>query len=81
MSILATVVDTKALWETIVAATVAGVGTTLIFSVAILGFARSGEAARAGRSAEAAAFGALAAAGLLATAAVVVLAVVVMTTK
>ena len=78
---LATIVDTKALWETIVAAFVAGVGTTLIFSVAILGFARSSEAAREGRSAEATLFGVVAAAGLLATGAAIALAVIVMTTK
>ena len=79
--ILATVVDTEALWQTVVAAFVAGVGVTTIFSVAILGFARSAEATRNGRSGEAFFFGMLAAVGLLATAAAVVLAVIVMTTK
>ena len=78
---LATVVDTEALWQTVVAALVAGVGTTTIFSIAILGFARSAEATRSGRSAEAAVFGILAAVGLVATVAAVVLAVIVMTTK
>jgi hypothetical protein len=79
--VLATIVDTEALWQTIVAALVAGVGTTMIFSIAILGFARSAEATRSGRSAEAVVYGLLAAAGLLATGAAIVLAVVVMTTK
>ena len=81
MSMLGTIVDTKALWETVVAAFVAGVGVTTIFSIAILGFARSAEATRNGRSGEALFFGVLAAGGLLATAAAVVLAIVVMTTK
>ena len=78
---IATVVDTKALWETVVAAFVAGVGTTMIFSIAILGFVRSAEATRSGKSVEATLFGILAAAGLIATAAAIVLAVIVMTTK
>jgi hypothetical protein len=81
MSSLATIVDTKALWETVVAAAVAGVGTTVIFSIAILGFVKSAEATRSARSAEATVFGVLAAVGLIATGAAVVLAVVVMTTK
>jgi hypothetical protein len=78
---LATVVDTSALWQTIVAALVAGLGTTLVFSIAILGAARFSEANREGRGGQAAMFGALAALGLLATIAVVVVGVIVMTTK
>ena len=53
---LATIVDTSALWQTIVAAFVAGVGTTLVFSLAILGVARLAEANRQGRSFQSAAF-------------------------
>ena len=41
---IATIVDTKALWETVVAAFVAGVGTTIIFSFAILGATKFAEA-------------------------------------
>lgn len=78
---LAILVDTKALWETVVAAFVAGVGTTVVFSFAILGIARLAEANRHGRSGEAALFGALAAFGMLATAAAIVFGVIVMTTK
>lgn len=78
---LATLVDTKALWETVVAAFVAGVGTTVVFSFAILGIARLAEANRQGRSLEAVLFGALATLGMLATAAAVVFGVIVMTTK
>ena len=78
---IATLVDTKALWETVVAAFVAGVGTTVVFSFAILGIARLAEANRQGRSLEAVLFGALAALGMLATAAAIVFGVIVMTTK
>ena len=76
---IATVVDTEALWQTIVAAFIAGVGITFVFSLAILGIARFAEASREGRSFEAAAFGALAVVGLLATGAGVVAGVIVMT--
>jgi hypothetical protein len=78
---LATIVDTSALWQTIVAAFVAGVGTTLVFSLAILGVARLAEANRQGRSVQSAVFAALALLGLLATAAAIVFGVIVMTTK
>ena len=75
---LATVVDTKALWETVVAAFVAGVGTTVIFSFAILGISRFSGANREGRTLEAVLFGAMAAVGLLATVAVIAFGVIVM---
>lgn len=78
---LATAVDTNALWQAILAAFVAGVGTTLLFSLAILGAARSAEANREGRSLEAAAFATLGVLGLLATAAAIVAGVVVMAAK
>jgi hypothetical protein len=78
---LATVVDTEALWRTVVAAFVAGVGTTLVFSVAILGAARFAEANRDGRTVHAAIFATLGIVGALATLAAVVVGVIVMTTK
>ena len=78
---LATIVDTSALWQTIVAAFIAGVGTTLVFSLAILGVARFAEANRQGRSVQSAVFAGLALLGLLATAAAVAFGVIVMTTK
>ena len=81
MTTLATVVDTKALWQTVAAAFVAGVGTTIVFSLAILGAARFSEASREGKGGHAIAFGALAILGLLATIAAVVVGVIVMTTK
>lgn len=81
MSPLAVIVDTSALWQTVVAASAAGVGTTVAFSFAILGATRFAEASREERTLEALAFGALAIAGLLATAAAIVFGVIVMTTK
>jgi len=79
--VIATVVDTSALWQTIVAALIAGVGTTLVFSLAILGVARSSEANREGRTIETALFAGMAVLGLLATAGAIVFGVIVMTTE
>ncbi len=78
---IATIVDTKALWETVAAAFVAGVGTTIVFSLAILGATRFSEANREGERFQATIFGALGVIGLLATVAAVVAAVIVMTSK
>ena len=78
---LATIVDTEALLRTVVASFAAGVGTTFVFSIAILGAARVAEAQRHGRGGEAAVFGVVAVLGFLATVAAVVIGVVVMTTK
>jgi len=78
---LATVVDTNALWQTVLAAFVAGVGTTLVFSLAILGAVRFADASREGRSLEAAIFATLGVLGLVATAAAIIFGVIVMTTK
>lgn len=78
---LATIVDTNALWQTVVGAAAAGVGTIVVFSLAILGAARFGEASREGRGAQATVFGLLAIAGVLLTASAVVIGVVVMSSK
>jgi hypothetical protein len=80
-SVLATVVDTKALWQTVVAAVVAGVGTTIVFSIAILGATRFAEASRDRRPGEAAIFAALGILAMLATIGAIVVGVIVMTTK
>jgi hypothetical protein len=79
--VLATIVDTKALWQTVVGAAGAGLGTILVFSLAILGATRFGELNREGRTLEASIFAFLAVLGLLATAAAVVFGIVVMTSK
>ena len=78
---IATILDTKALWETVAAAFVAGVGTTIVFSLAILGATRFAEANREGRALHATLFGVLTAFGLLATVAAIVFGVIVMTSK
>jgi hypothetical protein len=78
---LATVVDTGALLKTIAAALIAGVGVTLIFSLAILGAARFADLSRDGRPASAAAFGALALVALAAASAAVTIGIIVMTRK
>ena len=78
---LATVVDTQALLKTVVAALVAGVGVTVVFSVAILGAARFADLSRDGRMASAVAFGMLAIVALAAAAAAVTIGIIVMTSK
>jgi len=76
---IATIVDTDALWQTVVGAFVAGVGTTIVFSLAILGAARLSETSREGNRLHATFFGVLMVLGLLATLGAVVVGVVVMT--
>jgi hypothetical protein len=78
---LATIVDTEALLKTIVAAFIAGVGVTLIFSLAILGASRFVDLSRDSRSAGAIAFGALAVVALLAALVAVAGGIIVMTRK
>lgn len=78
---IATIVDTTALWQTVAAAFVAGVGTTIVFSFAILGATRFADANRDGNRLHAAVYGALSLVGVLATAAAIVAAVIVMTAK
>jgi hypothetical protein len=78
---LATIVDTEALLKTIVASFIAGVGVTLIFSIAILGASRFADMNRDGRPAAAVAFGLLGVAALLAAGAAVVVGIIVMTRK
>jgi hypothetical protein len=79
--VIATIVDTHALLETVIAAFVAGVGTTVVFSLAILGGVRFADASRDGRTRHALLFGALALLGALATLGAAVFAVIVMTAK
>ena len=78
---IATIVDTSALWQTIVGAFVAGVGTTIVFSFAILGAARFSESSREGHRLHATFYGLVMAIGLLATAGAIVVGIIVMTTK
>jgi hypothetical protein len=78
---IATIVDTNALWQTITGAFVAGVGTTIVFSLAILGATRFSAANRQGHRLHATVFGVLTVVGLLATVGAIVVAIIVMTTK
>jgi hypothetical protein len=79
--VIATVVDTKELAQTIVAAAVAGVGITGLFSIMIFGAARFADLRRNDRPALAAAAGGLAALAFIATTAAIVLAMIVMLSK
>ena len=78
---LAVVVETKDLAQTVVASLVGGVGVTVIFSIAIWGSARFAELSRGERPLAAAGAAAVAVLALAATAASVVLGIIVMTSK
>ena len=74
---IATIVDTQALLETIAASLAAGVGVTFTFSLAILGFARFADASRQGHRGEATLFASLALVGLAASLAAIAAGVIV----
>lgn len=78
---MAVVVETKELLETIVASVIAGVGITVIFSVAIWGVARFADLSRNERPLAAGAAAALAALAGLATLATVAFGIVIMSRK
>jgi hypothetical protein len=78
---LATIVDTQALLKTVAASAIAGVGVTLIFSVAILGATRFVEQSRDGLSIQALVFGLLALVALAAAAAAITIGIIVMSSK
>lgn len=77
----ATIVEGKALLETVIASVVAGVGVTFVFSIAIWGVARFVDLSRGERPLAAAAAAAVAALALAATAAALVVGMLVMTGK
>ena len=78
---LATIVETKDLLRTVAASVIAGVGVTLVFSVAIWGTTRFAELSRDDRRLAAGAAAALAVTGFLVTLAAIAIGIVVMTTK
>lgn len=78
---MAVIVQTKELLQTIVASLVAGVGVTVIFSVAIWGSARFADLSRNERPVAAAAAATLAALAALATLVGVAFGIVVMANK
>jgi cation transporter-like permease len=78
---MAVMVETKELLETVVASVVAGVGITVVFSVAIWGVARFADLSRSERPLAAGAAAALAGLAVLATLAAVVFGIVIMSSK
>ncbi|MGH2976355.1 MAG: hypothetical protein ACRDLL_16050 [Solirubrobacterales bacterium] len=78
---MATVVDWSAVLKTVVASFIAGVGVTLVFSVAIFGAARFADLNRDERRVVAVAYAALAIAALVAVAAAVAFGIIVMASK
>ena len=78
---LATLVDGKALLQSVAASVAAGVGITTAFAIVIFGVSRSADMARNERPALAAAAGGLAVIALALVTASIVLGIVVMTTK
>jgi hypothetical protein len=78
---MAVMVETKELLETVVVSLVAGVGVTVIFSVAIWGVARFADLSRNERPLAAGAAAALAGLAALATLAAVVFGIVIMSSK
>jgi hypothetical protein len=78
---MAVLVDTRELAETVVASLVAGVGATVVFSIAIWGAARFADLNRSERPVAAGGAAALTILALAATAASVVLGIIAMTSK
>jgi hypothetical protein len=79
--IIAKVIDGHAAWQAVWTAAVAGVGVTIVFSLAVLGATRSTDMRRDDRPGQAAAFAVLALLGLAATLGAVVYAITLITTK
>jgi hypothetical protein len=78
---IATLVEGKELLETVAFSALAGIGVTLVFSIAIWGVARFADLSRNERPLAAGAAALVAALALLATAGVVVFGIIVMTSK
>ena len=78
---LAVVVETKELVETVVASIIGGVGVTVVFSIAIWGAARFADFSRGDRPLAAGGAAAVTVLALAVTAASVVLGIIVMTSK
>ena len=74
-------IDFHALCQVVWVSTVAGIGVTVLFSLAIFYFGKAGEARRSGHEQTAAAFGTLAVLALVVFAVAVVVGVTVMLKK
>jgi lysylphosphatidylglycerol synthetase-like protein (DUF2156 family) len=81
MIVIAAIVETKDLLETVAAAVVAGVGLTIVFSIAVFGATRFADFNRDERPLAAAAAALMTAAALAACVAAVVVGIIVMTHK
>jgi hypothetical protein len=81
MMMLATILETKALLETVAASVIAGLGVTIVFSIAVYGATRFADLSRDERPIAAAAAIATAAIAFAACVAVMVLGIIVMTSK
>jgi hypothetical protein len=79
--ILATLVEGKELLETVIASSVAGIGVTFVFSVAIWGVARFADLSRNERPLAAAGAALAAALALVATVGIVAVGIIAMTSK
>jgi hypothetical protein len=79
--IVAKVIDTHAAWQAVWTAAVAGVGVTVVFSLAVLGATRSTDLRRSDRGVQAGLFVVLAVLGLAATFGAVIYAITLITTK
>jgi hypothetical protein len=78
---MAVVIETTELLQTVIASVVAGVGMTVVFSIAIWGAARFADLSRNERPLAAGAAATVGVLALLATLAGIVLGIVVMTSK
>jgi hypothetical protein len=79
--IVAKIIDSHAAWQAIWTAAVAGVGVTIVFSIAVLGVTRASDLRRDDRGAESALYAALGLLGFAATIGAVVYAITLITTK
>jgi hypothetical protein len=78
---LATIIETKELLQTVAVSLIAGVGVTAVFAILIFGVARSADMVRDDRPALAAAAGGLAVVALAIVVASITFGIVVMTQK
>jgi hypothetical protein len=78
---IATIVEGKDLWQTVVASVVAGLGVTFLFSLGIWGTSQFVELSRGDRQGAATAAGLVALLAFAAVAAAVIIGIVVMTQK
>jgi hypothetical protein len=78
---IATIVEGKDLWQTVVASVVAGLGVTFLFSLGIWGTSQFVELSRGDRQGAATVSGVVALLAFAAVAAAVIIGIVVMTQK